>query len=302
MCYTLLHKSTKVQKYLKGMVIEMKIAVVGLGLIGGSLAKAIKKNTNYSCFALDINKGTIAGALAQEAIDGEISAEDLHNCDVVIISLYAQETIDFIEQNKNNFKSGGIIIDTCGIKGEVVKGADKALDGTDTKFLGCHPMAGREFSGFAYSVDNLFEKASFIMTPTEATPMWVVKEISTFAYNIGFAKVVVSNPDEHDSVIAFTSQLAHIVSSAYVKSPSLLKQAGFSAGSFKDLTRVAKLNEDMWTTLFLMNREHLGMEVDHIIKSLTEYRDALVDNNAQKLHDLLRDGRELKELSLNQNK
>ena len=278
----------------------MKIAIVGLGLIGGSLAKAIKKNTNYRCFALDINKGTIAGALAQEAIDGEITVDELHTCDVVIVSLYPQETIDFISENKDKFKPDGIIIDTCGIKGEIVKGAEAALKDTNVKFLGCHPMAGREFSGFAYSVDNLFEKASFIMTPTDETPMKVVKEISAFAYNIGFAKVVVSSPDEHDSVIAFTSQLAHIVSSSYVKSPSLLKQAGFSAGSFKDLTRVAKLNEDMWTTLFMMNKEHLGMEIDHIIKCLVEYRDALANSDTQKLHDLLRDGRELKELSLNQ--
>ena len=160
-------------------------------------------------------------------------------------------------------------------------------------------MAGREFSGFAYSVDNLFEKASFIMTPTDRTPMRVVQEISRLAYNIGFAKVVVSNVEEHDRVIAFTSQLAHVVSSSYVKSPSLLKQAGFSAGSFKDLTRVAKLNEDMWTELFLMNRGPLVDEIEHIIARLTEYRDAIANNDAQRLHDLLKEGRELKELSNN---
>lgn len=280
----------------------MKIGIVGLGLIGGSLAKAIKKNTQHSCFALDINKGTIAGAIAQEAIDGEISADDLQSCDVVIVSLHPQQTIDFIIENKGNFRKGGIVIDTCGVKEKIVSAVEDKLTEEGVCFLGCHPMAGREFSGFAYSVDNLFEKASFIMTPTDNTPMKVVKEISQLAYNIGFAKVVVSNAEEHDRVIAFTSQLAHVVSSAYVKSPSLLKQSGFSAGSFKDLTRVAKLNEDMWTTLFLMNKEPLVFEIDCIIARLKEYRDSIASGDAQTLHDLLRDGRELKELSLNQSK
>lgn len=277
----------------------MKICIVGLGLIGGSLAKAIKKNTHESCFGIDIDRGTIAGALAQEAIDGEMTIDDLAGCDVVIVGLHPEATIKFITENADKFKKGGIVLDTCGVKSEIVRAVEGVCIENGVNFLGCHPMAGREFSGFAYSVDNLFEKASFIMTPTDRTPMRVVQEISRLAYNIGFAKVVVSNVEEHDSVIAFTSQLAHVVSSSYVKSPSLLKQAGFSAGSFKDLTRVAKLNEDMWTELFLMNRGPLVDEIEHIIARLTEYRDAIANNDAQRLHDLLKEGRELKELSNN---
>ena len=119
---------------------------------------------------------------------------------------------------------------------------------------------------------------------------------------MGFAKCVVSTPEEHDRIIAFTSQLAHVVSSAYIKSPSLLKQAGFSAGSFKDLTRVAKLNEDMWTTLFMMNKQPLLNEINHIIKSLEDYRDAIENDDSAQLHDLLKEGRELKEISNNQNR
>ena len=278
----------------------MKIAIVGLGLIGGSLAKTIKKHTHDSCFGLDINKGSVAGALEQEAIDSEITADKLSTCDIVIVSLHPQPTIDFILENKKNFNKGGIVIDTCGVKGSVVSAVEDELMAEGVNFLGCHPMAGREFSGFAYSVDNLFDKASFIMTPTDKTPQNVVKEISEFACKIGFAKCVVSTTEEHDRVIAFTSQLAHVVSSAYVKSPSLLKQAGFSAGSFKDMTRVARLNEDMWTTLFMMNQKPLVEEIDHMIEHLTEYRNAISDGNEKALHDLLRDGRELKELSNNQ--
>ncbi len=279
----------------------MKIGIVGLGLIGGSLAKAIKKNTSHSCFALDIDRAAIAGAVAQEAIDGEMTADDLHSCDVVMICLHPQQTIDFILENKAKFKKGGIVIDTCGVKQAIVDAVEKPLADEGVIFIGCHPMAGREFSGFAYSVDNLFERASFIMTPTDDVPVKPVREISQLAYETGFASVVTSTAAEHDRIIAFTSQLAHVVSSAYVKSPSLLKQSGFSAGSFKDLTRVAKLNENMWTELFLMNKQPLVDEIDCIIARLTEYRDAISSENADYLRELLKAGRELKELSNNQN-
>lgn len=278
----------------------MKIGIVGLGLIGGSLAKAIKKNTNEICYGLDIDNAAVTAALSQEAIDAAITPEELSRCDVVIVSLYPQTTIDFILENKNNFKKGGIVIDTCGIKGEIVKAVEKPLEECGVRFLGCHPMAGREFSGFDYAVDNLFEKASFIMTPTDCSSMSAVRDISKLAYNIGFAKCVMASPAEHDEVIAFTSQLAHVVSSAYIKSPSLMKQAGFSAGSFKDLTRVAKLNEDMWTTLFMMNKAPLIAEISHIIGCLEDYRKAMQNDDYQRLHDLLKEGRELKELSNSQ--
>lgn len=278
----------------------MKIGIVGLGLIGGSLAKAIKKNTDHSCFAMDINHTAISGALAQEAIDGEITVPELNSCDVVMICLHPKQTVSFILDNKESFKKGGIVIDTCGVKGDILSAVEKPLAEAGVNFLGCHPMAGREFSGFAYSVDNLFEKASFIMTPTDDTPIKVVREISQLAYEIGFARVVNATAEEHDHIIAFTSQLAHVVSSAYVKSPSLLKQSGFSAGSFKDLTRVAKLNEDMWTELFLMNKEPLISEIECIIARLSEYRDSIRDSDAETLRELLKAGRELKELSNNQ--
>ena len=275
----------------------MKIAIVGLGLIGGSLAKAIKKNTPHNVFALDINKETVNAALAEEVIDGEITADQLSRFDVVILGLYPEATVKFCLDNLDNFRKDGIVIDTCGIKTAVVSQVEKPMKEAGVRFLGCHPMAGREFSGFGYSVDNLFDNASFIMTPTDLTPMSAVREVSALAYEIGFAKCVMASPEEHDSVIAFTSQLAHIVSSAYVKSPSLMKQAGFSVGSFRDLTRVAKLNEDMWTSLFMLNRGPLVSEISHIIGCLEDYRDALANEDSEKLHELLREGRELKERS-----
>ncbi|MBQ1536716.1 MAG: prephenate dehydrogenase [Ruminococcus sp.] len=273
----------------------MKIGIAGLGLIGGSMAKAIKKNTDELVYGYDISRGTSAAAIAEEAVDGLIEPEQFCTCDLVIVALHPQQTIDFILENKDNFKKGSIVIDCCGVKKKIVEAVEKPLDEAGIRFLGCHPMAGREFSGFAYSLDNLFEKASFIMTPTDDTKMSAVKEISAFAYRMGFARCVVSSPEEHDEIIAFTSQLAHIVSSAYIKSPSLEKQAGFSAGSFKDLTRVAKLNADMWTVLFDMNKTALTKELDHIIAALTDYRDCIANGDNERLHKLLEEGSALKE-------
>lgn len=279
------------------MVIGMKIGIVGLGLIGGSLAKAIKKNTEYICFGYDINSKVIADAIQQESIDGSFTPNQLSSFDLVILGLYPDDTISFIDEYAEYFKKGGIVIDTCGVKEEIIKAVDKRLNDIGVYFIGCHPMAGREFSGFEYSLDNLFEKASFIITPTENTNQEALERLEKFSKEIGFIKNVKSTPKKHDEIIAFTSQLAHIVSSAYVKSPLLLKQSGFSAGSFKDLTRVAKLNEDMWTTLFMMNRSALLGEIDHIIEHLTEYKTALENEDRKTLHNLLKNGRELKEKS-----
>lgn len=279
----------------------MKIAIVGLGLIGGSMAKAIKKNTDYPVYAYDIDKSAISSALQQEAIDGGFELETLDTFDLVILGLYPDVTIDFVTEYADRFKKGAVVIDTCGIKQTVVSACEKVLNDNGVYYLGCHPMAGREYSGFEYSLDNLFEKASFIYTPTENTPERIVRFVTDFAKEIGFLRCTKATPKEHDEVIAFTSQLAHVVSSAYVKSPSLEKQFGFSAGSFKDLTRVAKLNEGMWTTLFLMNKEPLVSEIDHIIDHLKEYRDAINSNDDKTLCELLKNGRELKEYSNDKN-
>lgn len=279
------------------MVIGMKIGIVGLGLIGGSLAKAIKKNTNHICFGYDINSKAVADAIQQESIDGSFSPDQLSSFDLVILGLYPDDTINFIDENLSNFKKGGIVIDTCGVKEEIIKAVDQKLNDMGVYFIGCHPMAGREFSGFEYSLDNLFEKASFIITPTENTNQQALEKLEKLSKEIGFIKNVIATPKKHDEIIAFTSQLAHIVSSAYVKSPALLKQSGFSAGSFKDLTRVAMLNEKMWTTLFMMNRSALLGEINHIIEHLTEYKTALENEDRKALYDLLRIGKELKEKS-----
>ncbi len=275
----------------------MKIAIVGLGLIGGSLAKAIKKNTDSTVYGIDISEQVIKDALEQEAIDEAVAGEHLCFCDLVIVALHPKKTVEYILDNKDSFKPGGIVIDCCGVKESIVNAVEQPLYERGVHYLGCHPMAGREFSGFAYSVDNLFEKASFIVTPTDKTDSATLDTVSRFALEVGFDRCVTSTPKEHDEIIAFTSQLAHVVSSAYIKSPTLEKQAGFSAGSFKDLTRVAKLNPDMWTQLFLMNSDALVEQIDNIILRLQEYRDCIAQKDEKKLYDLLEEGSRLKEKS-----
>ena len=270
----------------------MIITAVGLGLIGGSMCKAIKKHTNHTVYGIDVNKETIAMAVSQNAIDSE--TDDLGLSDITIVSLYPTDAIDYITANADKFKEGSIVIDTCGIKKAVVDSITPLLEKYGVTFIGAHPMAGREFSGFEYSLDNLFDEASFIITPTDSVPQAKLNLLEDFAYSMHF-NVVFASPEEHDQIIAFNSQLAHVVSNAYIKSPTHRKQLGFSAGSFQDLTRVAKLNEIMWTPLFMLNKEPLCFEIDYIIDRLTEYRDAMQNGDSDRLCELLKEGRILKE-------
>lgn len=257
------------------------------------MCKAIKKHTNHTVYGVDVNKQTIAMAVSQNAIDSE--TDDLGLADITIVSLYPTDAIDYIMANADRFKEGSIVIDTCGIKKAVVDSVTPLLESYGVTFIGVHPMAGREFSGFEYSLDNLFDEASFIITPTDSVPQAKLNLLEDFAYSMHFKKVVFATPEEHDQIIAFTSQLAHVVSNAYIKSPTHRKQLGFSAGSFQDLTRVAKLNEVMWTPLFMLNKEPLCFEIDYIIDRLTEYRDAMQNSDSDRLRELLKEGRILKE-------
>ena len=273
----------------------MKIQVVGLGLMGGSLCKAIRRYTDHTVLGMDLDEKTLEKALEQGAIHEIGTAETLSEADLAIVCLYPEGTIRFLLDNGERFRKGGLVCDICGVKSAVVKAVSGPLNRSGVRFVGCHPMAGREFSGFDYAKADLFENASFILTPDEHTDPSAVAELEAFARSIGFGQTVTAPPEEHDRIIAATSQLAHVVSNAYMKSPTLQKEAGFSAGSYLDLTRVAKLNEEMWTSLFLLNREALLYEVDTIMEHLSQYRDALNRQDAPGLRELLKEGRLLKE-------
>jgi prephenate dehydrogenase len=269
----------------------MKICIVGLGLIGGSLAKAIKKYTEHTVIGIEKDRAVQTLALSQGAVD-EIALTPAA-ADLTFVCLYPEETVRFI--NEADFKRGSTVSDVCGVKAFITENAEASLELRDVHFVGTHPMAGREFSGYEYSGETLWRGASFIITETANSDIRSVNIVSDLAYSIGFERVVKTTPEEHDRVIAFTSQLAHIVSSAYIKSPSQASQAGFSAGSYKDLTRVAKLNADMWTPLFLSNKTALSNEIGEIIAHLTDYKNAIDTNDRETLHKLLEDGTRIKE-------
>ncbi|MEG2395401.1 MAG: prephenate dehydrogenase [Oscillospiraceae bacterium] len=273
----------------------MKIAVVGLGLIGGSIAKAMKYKTNHKIYGFDIDRGVLLKAKLLGAIDDEITPEILSDCDMVITALYPNDTIDYITKNAAVFKKGAIVMDSCGVKKVICEPLWRVAKDNGFVFLGSHPMAGLHFSGFEYSEVNMFSDASMIIVPSAGTDIEVLEKVKKLFLSLGFTNIQISTPDEHDKIIAYTSQLAHIVSNAYVKSPNAKVHSGFSAGSYNDLTRVAKLNEVMWTELFLENRENLIGELDTIIENLEKYAKALKEEDANSLEALLKDGRQRKE-------
>lgn len=271
------------------------IAIIGLGLIGGSLAKTIKLHTSARVYGCDVNPQVLEQALLMNAIDQELTDETLASCDLVLVALYPSAIIEWITGHAEQFKPGAVVIDCGGVKQVICDAIVPVAAGKPWHFIGGHPMAGREYSGFRYARDDLFDRASMILCGMGDDNLDVLQAARDFFLDIGFRRVQFTTPLIHDEMIAYTSQLAHIVSSAYVKCPLADKHRGFSAGSFADMTRVARLNEDMWTELFLDNREALLPVVEDLTRRMCEYRDALRDSDAQTLRRLLREGREIKE-------
>ncbi len=273
----------------------MTVGVVGLGLIGGSLAKAIKYNTDNTVIGYDIDENVILKAKLLGAIDDEMTEQKIPECDIIITGLYPEATKKYITENAKKFKKGAIVLDTCGVKTYVCEDMYRIAKENGFTFVGAHPMAGLHLSGFEHSKVTMFSNASMLLVPSPNTGINELDTVRKLFSKIGFTNIQNTTPEEHDRIIAFTSQLAHVVSNAYVKSPSAKLHKGFSAGSYRDLTRVAKLNEVMWTELFLENRENLAFEVDTIIENLKQYSKALKENDAGMLEKLLRDGRICKE-------
>ena len=274
----------------------MQIGIVGLGLIGGSLAKAAKERTTHTVLGFDRDKAVLQAALQSGAIDGVLEPDRLKDCRIVLVALYPQAAIDYILAHRADFGSHTIVTDCCGVKEVVCVPCEAAAKEAGFIFLGGHPMAGIERSGIAFSKGDLFHGASMVLTPPAGTDPAAVEEVSALCMQLGFGGIRLSTPKEHDRMIALTSQLAHVLSSAYVKSPAALSHAGFSAGSFKDMTRVARLNEDMWTELFFDNKPALLEEIEGLIDRLEAYAQALCQDDRKAMRDLLREGRERKEI------
>jgi len=273
----------------------MTIGIIGLGLIGGSLAKAVKETTDYRVLAFDKNQSVNLQAKLEGSADGVLNADNLAECDFVLVALYPGAATSYIKENAAKFKKGAVVIDCAGTKRNVCVAADKAAKKHGFIFVGGHPMAGTQNSGFRHSRSSLFKGAPMLLVPCPDESIKSLEKAKKFFLEIGFGSVVFTTADEHDRRIAYTSQLAHVVSNAYVKSPHASEHKGFSAGSYKDLTRVARLNEDMWAELFLENSDNLLYEIDFLINSLNEYKTAIEHKDSDKLKTLLREGVERKE-------
>ena len=271
------------------------VGIVGLGLIGGSFAKAYKQYSDKKVLGMDIDGTTVGFAQLSGAIDGVLDAQTVVECDVIFVALYPFATIEYLNKIAPFLRKEQIVIDLCGTKKEVCAvGFDLAKKHGFT-FVGGHPMAGKHFSGFKYASADLFKNAPMVIAPPVYDDIALLDKIKQILSPCGFGSITVTNAVKHDEMIAFTSQLAHIVSNAYVKSPTARSHKGFSAGSYKDMTRVSWLNENMWSELFLENKDPLLFELDTIINSLKEYRDAIATDDLDTLKQILKDGREAKE-------
>ena len=273
----------------------MKIGIVGLGLIGGSLAMSIRKHTEHTVFGYDIDPEVMLRAKAVDAIHDDLTGDMLPGMDIVLVALFPQLCADWIIAHADAFGPKALVIDCAGIKRFVCNQVEPVAAKHSWTYIGGHPMAGREFSGFASARANLFENASMILCPAPEVGIEQREAAKAFFLESGFKSVRFCTPAAHDQMIAYTSQLAHIVSGAYVKNPLSKDHKGFSAGSFLDMTRVARMNEVMWTELFLENNDLLLPAVDDLIMRLNQYRDALASADPEVLMPVLREGRIAKE-------
>ena len=272
----------------------MKVGIVGLGLIGGSMAKSVKARTAHTVYGADLDQETMALARMSGAIDAPLTEETLPQCDLILVAICPGAAVKWVKDHADKISKSAILVDLCGVKRVVVEALGPIAEEHGFAYIGGHPMAGKERGGFTASSEDLYAGASMILTPDKRTDMQLLETLKAFFLDVGFAGLTFSDPEEHDRIIAFTSQLAHITSSAYVKSPEAQRRRGFSAGSFQDMTRVARLDENMWTELFLDDADYLVKELDILIENLTAYSNALKSGDAERVRALLKEGRELK--------
>lgn len=272
----------------------MNILVVGLGLIGASFAKTLKKNTAHHILGWNRTETVTQRALEEGVIDETGSLEEIiPKADITVINFYPAAIPEFIKNNRHLFKKNSIVTDSCGIKTKICRELEK--ENFDFYFIGAHPMAGREVSGYDNSLPTLFDNASFICTPTEDIPQNKTDALVGLAHEMGFARTVVTTPEHHDEMIAFTSQIAHVLACSYVLSPLAPNHPGYSAGSYRDVSRVARINADMWTELFIDNKEPLVREIDDLVSNLMKFKYCIVNEDAKQLHDLMEKGKRIKE-------
>ncbi|CDD42834.1 prephenate dehydrogenase [Collinsella sp. CAG:398] len=282
---------------------SMCVGIVGLGLIGGSFARAYR-SLGATVYALDTDRDTMDASMI-ETVEAPLDDASIPSCDLIILAAYPQACIEWLEEHAEilgrisdpDTSRGPIIIDTAGVKEAVCARAFELARVNGFAFVGTHPMAGTQFSGFSHARADLFRGAPMVLVPPEtddARRLTLLDRAHTLLAPVGFGSFSVTSPEEHDRVIAFTSQLAHVVSNAYVKSPTARAHHGFSAGSYRDLTRVAHLNPGMWAELMMDDAKNLSQEIASLIEALDAYRLALDAGDRDRLRMLLAEGDRIK--------
>lgn len=272
----------------------MIVGILGLGLIGGSLARAYSL-AGHTVYIRNRDESMLSFAVLSGAADEKLDETTIPKCDLILLAIYPGGSASWLEENAGLISKEALVIDCCGIKKEVCQRCFPVAEKYGFTFVGGHPMAGSQFSGFKYSRASLFKGAPMVLVPPRYDDMELLQRVQDALAPCEFGMFSVTTAEQHDKMIAFTSQMPHILSNAFIKSPTARSHKGFSAGSYKDLTRVAWLNAPMWSELFLENRENILFELETYIENLTAYRDAIANNDSEKLTALLEEGKRCKE-------
>jgi prephenate dehydrogenase len=272
----------------------MNVGILGLGLIGGSLARAYALE-GHTVLAAEKDESMLSFAMLAGAVHGKLDASSIPQCELILLAIYPGGSAAWLEENAHLVSKDALVLDCCGVKREICRRCFPLAEKCGFTFVGGHPMAGSHFSGFKYSRANLFVGQPMVLVPPVYDDIELLDRVKTALKPCRFGQFSVTTAEKHDKMIAFTSQMPHILSNGYIKSPTALEHRGFSAGSYKDLTRVAWLNPQMWAELFLENQDFVLEELDFYIQSLTAYRDAVQNKDISKLVALLDEGKRRKE-------
>ena len=272
----------------------MTVGIVGLGLMGGSFAKAYAE-AGHTVYGTDRDRSVLDFAKMSGVLAGELTDQTLADCDLVLIALYPRASIAWLEAHAAAIGHETLVIDCCGVKRQVCAACFPLAAKHGFPFLGGHPMAGTHNSGYSWSRPNMFKGAPMVLVPADRDDIDLLQRAKDALAPAGFGRYSVTTAEKHDEMIAFTSQMAHVVSNAYIKSPTARAHKGFSAGSYKDLTRVAWLNPQMWAELFLENDDYMLRELDILIENLVKYKEAIQTRDLPRLEQLLEEGKRIKE-------
>lgn len=272
----------------------MNVGILGLGLIGGSMARAFSK-AGHTVYAAERDASILSFAELAGAVHGALDMDSIPTCDLILLAIYPGGCIRWLEENAALICKDALVMDLCGVKEEVCAHCFPLAEQYGFTFVGGHPMAGSHNSGFKASRSNLFQGAPMVLVPAKFDEMQLLQRVKDALEPCNFGSFSVCTAQEHDRLIAFTSQMPHVLSNAFIKSPTARNHKGFSAGSYKDLTRVAWLNPQMWAELCMDNRQNMLFELDSYIQSLEKYRAALQKEDMQELIALLDEGKRRKE-------